>query len=265
MPEEPRDEQVTAPTAGGFECVEPQLGSRLWNLDDPACEAELRHELELHLTICACCRLEHDTRQLVADALRSGMPVRRRGGTERRTWQRLVARGTMLCGTTLLAATLVFLVVLPPTDRSDGARARGPQTAIRFERPQSGEIVLGDQPTMAWNDVPRATEYRVTLTEIGGPWRWSGSTDASRLRVPAAANLPPDRPIRVVVETTPRDLLPPGGLSSSFERGNLLRVTRYRISHVPKKLIILATASFVFLITALGMILAPRFERSFDD
>ena len=56
----------------GYECIDPRLGSGLWQLEDPDTDAALRARLETHVTFCASCRQQRAVESATAAGLRMG-------------------------------------------------------------------------------------------------------------------------------------------------------------------------------------------------
>lgn len=247
----------------GFECVEPELGARIGDLDLPDLSAESRQLLMGHLTICDRCRLVRDVTPLVIETLReqntagSGPIPRHRGRRRSLPGLRL---GTV-AGAALVAASFALLAILPPRIPSPGDLTRDGQAAPRLLRPLPGEIVPSDDVNLQWSPIRGATRYTVQLTEIGGDWRWSGTTEVSGLDIPLSAGLPFNRDIRVVVTTIPTDLLSPGALSGSFRLGRLESVAAFRLRHPPFAAVVTCLIGIAILVSSRYGAIRPRASR----
>ncbi len=224
----------------GFECVEPALGDEMWRLEAPALDVSLGRRLENHLMICDACRLRRAMELRVASGLADAtleLPRSGRAGRVRPLTIRALAWG----GGLAVAASLILMLLLPPQAR-DGGRLVRSVDETQFLRPVEGEVVNGVRPRLSWAAIPGATNYRLTVSEVGGDHEWRGETTSCSLVVPAFAELPSSRAFRAFLEPVPADLAQPGGISVSFRTGDLSEFLVYR----------LAASSMVLRLLALG-------------
>lgn len=213
----------------GYECVDPDLGAGLWRLDDPEIDHALRGRLEVHVSICAPCRLQRATEDRVRSGLRSERLVLR--------GERPLAHITPLriggIGALALAAGIALVFLLPPGTLDKDMLVRGDPEQPAITRPIPGEIVHGNQPCIEWTPIEGATSYRVTLRQVDGQDEWSHETADPQACVPADAPLATSARYRVLLETVPAYLASGGGLHSSFRTGTIGEVMRYRLDTAP--------------------------------
>ncbi len=223
----------------GFACVEPALGSELWQYGLPSLDANLRERLERHVQICDACRMALAIERRVASGLKDGtlrldtaqarrplsllLPILR--PTARSVWARVSAAA----GACALAASVALMILLPPHAGDSGRLSRSETSPIGFTRPVEGEVTLDRTPELSWQPIEGATAYRVVLREIGGTYTWTGETQALAIRVPANAPLPSAARARALLEPIPADVAAPGGVSVSFETAGLPRYLGYRV------------------------------------
>lgn len=211
----------------GYECVDPELGDELWQLDDPGSDAALRGRLEAHLSVCAGCRLLRAAEARTREGLREGRLVLHDDARPRRLPWTLGGGGALA-----LAACLALVLLGPPRAPGDDLRLRADGDRPAITRPVSEEVVLGERPHVAWTPVEGATAYRVTLCSVDGAHEWAHETDASSLRVPEDAGLASSARYRILLETVPAHLAG-GGVRSSFRTGTLGEFLRYRFGAAP--------------------------------
>jgi hypothetical protein len=63
-------------------------------------------------------------------------------------------------------------------------KPKGSKTSLAILRPL-GNTLVTSQPDLAWNSIPKAASYRVSL-ERGGQWVWSQETGKTELKLPSA-------------------------------------------------------------------------------
>lgn len=207
------DERVTTP----FECVDPSVGSRLWQLQRPDLEPSLRSLLEAHVAACDACReivqLDGKVRALVREGrLREPTPGFRRA---------------VPIAALSLAASLIALVALPPRPISDAGPTRG-AVVPRFLRPVEGEIVGTRRPALRWTPIDEATRYVVELRDGEGRTLWIGESEVPEIRVGDSAGLASGREYRALLSVRPADLAPPAPASVAFRSGSPGRMLLHR-------------------------------------
>lgn len=240
------------PRVSAHECIDPSLGDQLWQMDDPNVAADLRTRLVIHVRHCATCRLRRSVVREVGEGLRAGRltlaaPVRRPAWT---LW-------TSGAGALATAACLALIFALPPRLATDGLVMRGADEPRIFS-PLSGVVIADPTPTIRWTAIPRATNYRVSVREIGGSYEWSTETAQHDAAVPAGAPLPVSARLRVTVEPVPAHLAPAGGMHASFRRGSWPEFVGYRITAAPPAVLVAAIAGLLMMVFGL---LAARYRR----
>jgi hypothetical protein len=219
------------PDPGRYECVEPELGDRLWCLDDPSAAAAEVDRLRAHVTICHACRL-----QIALDE-RLEQSLRRQGAegtipfvsprSKGLRWRRPVSRGSV----TLLAACLALVFLVPP--RLDVLSVRGGGD-WGIMRPVPGEVVATVTPKITWQPLEDARSYQVTIAGEQTNFLWQVETDALEIQVPESAHLPKPGRFRVTVSPIPAYLAPPTGASSWLRTGTFPAHVGYRITAAPR-------------------------------
>lgn len=207
-----------------YECIDPDLGSELWRLEDPDCEPGLKERLVTHVAFCADCRLRLQVHQEVVDGLRGGkleLPQGRRSNLQ-------LTRGFSTMGLTALAASLALAFLMPPQSPDARIITRAAELP-GIERPVPDEAVQSAQPSIRWTPVENVTTYKVTVRGVENDYSWTGETKETELRIPADKSLPADTRFRVSLETVPADLSPQGGWRSSFSRVSTLDFIGYRL------------------------------------
>lgn len=250
------------PDLGTYECVEPALGAALWRIDLPDTPAELRQRLEDHRVVCDACRLQQAAGVRIQRGLASGSlrlpaslpPL----GARKAALVRSAAGGVVG-----LAAAFALLFLAPPPRPDHEAQVRG-GAASRFLRPVEGEVLRGAEIPLAWQPLPGATAYRVTLRQIDGPYAWKGVTPESELTVPAASSPPRGVRIRALLEPLPEDLATPGSISVVFERGTASEYLAYRIRIAPLVAWLLGGTGALILLATLAAALFSRGRPAFS-
>ena len=114
----------------------------------------------------------------------------RRGAAEMSAFARLVEslRGASF-PIAAAAAVAIMVLVQIPEPRLTGPATRGPSladaVAIRIMAPEEGVIVEPTSAVLAWEVVPGAGTYRVTVSDATGAVVWTAITADSWVRVPA--------------------------------------------------------------------------------
>jgi hypothetical protein len=229
-----------------YECVEPELGAVLWQLESPLIKPALKQRLESHLTICDACRLERAVERAIGTGLQSGRlhlpdPVEREGPSsdhirqadrQRPAWPLATVWG----GLGLAVTSLVLIFVLAPTPLFPDLVTRAQDSRPRFLRPLESEVIRSLTPAISWTPIEDATRYRLTLEDIRGSYLWMTVTDQSQAAPPTEHALPPDSQIRATLETIPVDLLALGEVTVSFRTGSWHEYVGYRLKAAPSGL-----------------------------
>ncbi|MFH1841649.1 MAG: hypothetical protein ABIF77_00440 [bacterium] len=240
---------------GPYECIDPELGEYVWQLDDPDLEPGLREQVTHHIEICDRCRWERDAelrlaRDLLAGRLRfdtegssaDPVPLRRHPlFTPRVGW----------AGVALLAACLALLVFLPPRVPSGDAILRDGEMPYFFLRPVEGEVVSSRQPTLQWTPVDGASGYRVVLQQIGGDYRWETRTETTTSQPSTEQPLPASGRFRAILQTIPADLVPAEDITVTFRTGSLGALCRYRLTVAPLWVLLLGSGGLLLLLGSL--------------
>ncbi|MBC8426281.1 hypothetical protein H8E07_19365 [bacterium] len=213
----------------GYECVDPDLGGELWRLDDPETNRALRGRLEVHVSICARCRLQLATEDWTRSGLRSERIVLR--GERSRT--RITPLHLGGFGAMALAAGIALVFLLPAGTLDKDMLVRGNPEQPAITRPIPGEVVHGNKPRIEWTPIADATSYRVTLRQVDGSHEWSHETTDPQACVTDDALLATSARYRVLLETVPAYLASGGGLHSSFRTGTTGEFMRYRLGTAP--------------------------------
>lgn len=223
-------------------CVEPAVGDRITALLQPAQETSERELLEAHVEICAACRTTLELHRRLERGFRDGVYPTRSAGLRSRPRRR--ARFAAWAATASLAASVVFLAVLPPRPSGPTTTTRGDDT-VRILRPVEGQVVTSGDLEVAWTPVEGASSYRVQVEPEGGDGAWSTTVFGSSATVPGPGLLDGHGEVRVVVTPTPADLLPPGALSVSVETAAAPSVVLHRVRRAQPIVLLLAAVGIV--------------------
>jgi len=237
-----RDDLVSSP----FDCVEPSVGRRLWELEQPDLDPSSRSLLEAHVAACDACReivrLDGKVQELVREG-HFGEPLRGPG----RGWGRAVPIAALS-----LAASLSLFFVLPPLPTAETGPVRG-TPAPRFTRPVEGEIVATRRPVLSWTPIDGATGYVVEIRDREARTVWKGESDVPEIRVGESAGVGSGREYRALLSVRPADLARPAPASVVFRNGSLGHVVLHRARWAQPWLQVLAVLSLGFLsVTWLG-------------
>ena len=205
-----------------YDCIDPEVGERIWRLDLPELPDEERRGLDAHVLACHACRLQREigeqVRWMVRDgSLQASTPVRRSPWLER-------------IAAVAVAAALTGVLMLPPRPLGDVAVVRG-SDAARFERPVEGEVVRPESVRLSWTPVAGAARYVVRIDALDDSQSWQGVVEEPTLKPPAGAGLAPGTAYRALLSTQPADLLPPGRTSVTFRTGTALQVALHRLRY----------------------------------
>lgn len=216
-----------------FECVDRTLGQHVWRYDEPDLDPDLRRRLESHLDICDACRWDLGLERLVTGgleeaSLRIDSPGPEALRPHAASSQRWASGSATVAGALALAASLAWLLFLPPGAPDSDLIDRAGPGALRVLQPVESEVILGGRPRLAWTAVRGAVRYRITLREAEGPYAWVDSTRATEYRLPAAAAAPIGVRLRAFLEPVPTDLAPTRGVTVSFRTGHLGSFLAYR-------------------------------------
>jgi len=207
-----------------YECIDPDLGEQLGQLEDPATDGRLRQRLLNHCESCAACRLQLEIDEKIVAGLRDGSlhaDVRRGSGA----WWPQILRGG---GGLAMAAGLTLMLLLPPGSPEPQGVMRDESERPVVERPVAEEVV-GSTPTVRWTPLEGVASYHVTVTSDDSSIRWSGRTTEPSLTIPRDAELPLGHRYRVLVKSVPTHRAPDGGLRTSFRTGRLDQIAVYRL------------------------------------
>ncbi len=210
-----------------FDCVEPDVGDRIWQLDQPALDAAERRKLEAHVVVCHACRLQREldarARRLVRDGELGldGAPVARMVPARR-------PRATAAAAVLAVAASLVLALLSPPRPVGVDVTVRGEDDVV-FTRPVEGEVVKVDGCRLSWTEVDGATGYTVRISSRDGSFTWQGDTDRAVLDLPDEVALAAGGSYKALLSARPADLLPPWRTSVAFEAGSSWRVAAHRL------------------------------------
>lgn len=215
----------------GFECVDDRVGERIMDLETGALEDRERDLLTAHLAVCAHCQLTLDLSRRLAEGLRNGALLPDAEIRRLPAWWR---PSTRWLAAAALAASLVFLAVLPPRPTGPSLTLRGEEGA-GFTRPVEGEVVGTGNVTIGWEPVPGSESYSIRLDDIaaGGQIEngWTDSTTETSIVVPREVLRDAGSNYRALLSTVPADLTPPGGISVTFRTGNVKDVAGHRVRH----------------------------------
>jgi hypothetical protein len=233
-----------------YQCVQPELGDQIWQLEIDTTAEELQTRLRHHLTVCDSCRLTLAVSSLIeetghkrpldfgADAL----PVVPEAGKR----SRLMA----VSGGLALAASLSLALLLPP-GQLERSLVRGPSIP-EFVTPVEGEILLQKTPKLSWTPVSGATAYRIQVSGVGNNYQWTAESSTHFVAIPSNSPLPLGEEIRVVVQPVPLDLVPMGSISVNFHRESPGRFLTYRARSAPAPVKILGLFGLGALILGLA-------------
>lgn len=230
-----------------YECVEPELGELLWRRLDPDLESDLRSRLEDHLSICDACRLILLVEGRIEGGLRAGEWALEGGRSVGPATGSRVRKSTALAGGLALAASLVLMLILPPAARAPLGLVRGDTAGMGFVRPIEGEVLVTSRPSFRWASIVGATAYRIEISQVDGPWSWSGRTGQAELRLPAASVLPSRGSFRAMVQPIPADLAGLSDVTVFFRRGGPRHFLTYRVSASPLWIKVLGFAGLALL------------------
>ncbi len=243
-----------------YECVQPELGDELWRLDDPDTDPRLREWLVRHRAVCDACRLTRAIGNRLQGEVATGSVVIGTdgdgAGMRRPSWRR--PAHWIRAGGLALAASLVLVFVLPPSTTGLDLLFRTSVEQSGILRPVEDERLVTDTPRIAWLPVAGASEYRVTIRQVDGRYRWQDVVTVPELVVPGEADLPAGARLRAIVEPVPDDLLPPGELSVTFRRTGYPRFAIYRLAAAPVPVKALLSLGLILVIFGLGRVLHHR-------
>ncbi len=229
-----------------YECVQPELGDQIGQLDVTGLAPDIRRRLQAHLAVCDSCRLTRSVARVLQEAAQDGSPALE-AATMAGDWRRPAY--LVWAGSLALAASLALVLLLPP-GRLPGTLVRGAGEPA-FVRPVEGEVVWSTTPQLAWRPVPGATSYRISVTGIDNPYRWQGESRTAALTLPPDHALRRGERVRAVVQTVPADLLPLGALSVTFRHEGLAAYLPYRLGVAPRASWVLGGAGLLSLLLAL--------------
>ncbi len=208
-------------------CVDPTVGARILKLTlpeslDDAAEHQL---LSAHAGVCAACSLTLDFHERIGDGISDGSLFADQAKILKPSNNWRWANGLAISA---LAASLVFLLLLPPRPMGPSVVIRG-DLDIGFQKPVEGEVVNEANVEVTWKAIPGADNYQLLLTRVSDGFTWQGSTNETRLVLPSDEILRENESYRILLSTVPHDLLPPGATSVSFRTGNFLSILSHRL------------------------------------
>jgi hypothetical protein len=225
-----------------FECIDPPMGERIFELSRPGGDPKDRTVLEAHLKACAFCRQAVDLDQRIADRLRDRRPRRVRRG--RPFWLGSASLATA-------AAAAICMMMMTPRPMGPSLSIRGTEGA-QFVRPVEGEVVLSKGLSANWTEVPDAASYTVRLSDLDGQSSWTSETEAPHWSSDGDVELVPGRTYRLVLSTKPEDLLAPGAVSVRFVAGTVPSLVAHRVTNAQPIAYGLLMSAFAFGIYALS-------------
>ncbi len=232
-----------------WECIDPTVGTCLWEMEISETSPQRLEELKAHLDFCDACRLDHSLEQQLSSGLVEGklkLQVSSNVVTPPAAWwSRPALPGAV--GSLLVAACLSLLMLMPPVPSGDLVNLRGDSDEMAFLRPVEGEVVHAKRGGMSWKPVPGATSYQITLSEVGGGFVWNETTTATRLALPVLESRSEGHYLRASLTTVPKDLVPPGSISVVFSTGNNSDVVQYRLKKAPNWIILMGFGGILFL------------------
>ncbi len=230
-----------------YECIDRELGSNLWRLDSDDTAPELRKRLETHVSFCADCRIRRRINAEMSTGLNKGhLQLPPKAGLN------LFSRSVTATGFLALAASVLFMFMLPPVPAHQKMVVRGDDNIKTIISPIPDEVLLNHNPTISWQFLPEATSYQVRVEGVGNAYKWQQKTSDSQIQIPAGKNLPNSERFRVFVEPVPGYLAPAGGWRSSFSTASILPFLKYRIGAAP--LMVQVMSLFSLGLLALGAI-----------
>ena len=100
--------------------------------------------------------------------------------------------------------------------------------------------------------MPGARSYGLRLVALEGDYRWEGQSEVPELSLPASATLPAGGRFKALLSATPTDLLPPGGVSVSFETDSYARMLWHRLRWARPWILLLGLAGLVLVALPAG-------------
>jgi hypothetical protein len=244
--------ETDSQASSGWQCIDPVVGSCLWELEVEDTADERSQQLRAHLELCDACRLDVSLNERLEQGLQAGelvLPQVR----DRVWWLRSSVQAG--AGSALIAACLALLMILPPAPSGDAVSMRGGLDEPHFLRPVEGEVVIPENTVMSWAPIDGATSYQVTLSDVGGDFQWVGSTSSTQLELPLLDK--DQQTLRAVLTTVPSDLVSPGLVSVLFSTGTRVQLAQDRLLKAPAWLNALLTGGCFLL----GMSVLNRQRR----
>ncbi|MCC6650972.1 MAG: hypothetical protein IT348_07485 [Candidatus Eisenbacteria bacterium] len=211
---------MNEPSDTPYECIDPEIGAQIGQLERPDLDPAVRATLEAHVSVCHHCHELLRRNATLATLAREGRLAAAPGPGPvlvTRAVRPASARNSWLAGLAF-AASLSAVFALPPRSVTDGAVTRGAADA-RFLRPVEGEVLASRRPTLRWTAIPGATRYHVELRDPAGRAVWSGESTSPSIRLPEPSPLARGGEYRALLSVQPADLLPPGEPSVRFRSG----------------------------------------------
>lgn len=229
-----------------LECVDPSVGERVLAFERSGRSTESDRLLRAHIEVCAHCRMLVRLGPELARSLAAGVPSPAIGLRSRRSRRpRWVGHAALLS----VAASLVLLFALPTRPVGPTLSLRGGEDSPRFTSPAEGQVVSADGFVVNWHPVADVAAYRVTIVEVGGGATHSIDVTGTEVFVGPAAGLSEDSSYRLLLSTTPADLLSPGEVSVTVHTGGTWAIWSHRLRMAP-----LAVHVFAILAIALAVL-----------
>jgi|GEM_PF-2166845 len=218
-----------------YECLEPALGTCLWELERDDTPGDRRARLQAHLDLCEACQWDRAVAVRLEAGLTAGtlhLPHTEATPGRRRTrWPHPAALASS--GAALIAACLVLMMILPPAPTGDQVTLRTGESAQGFLRPVEGEVVHAGSMILSWTPVEGATSYRVTLRGVDVDFQWEETTHGTELKIPRLDLDPAEQQLQAVLTPVPVDLVPAGRISVTFRTGSQTQVAIDRLTKAP--------------------------------
>lgn len=224
-----------------LECVDPVVGERIHELELAGRSIEEDRLLRAHVEVCAHCRMLVRLGPELARALasREASPsLRLRSRRGRRS--RWIGHAALVSA----AASLILFFTLPMRPVGPTPVLRTGEAPPRFTSPVEGQVVSADGFLASWNPVEDADAYQVTIVEVGEGSSRSVEAEGTEVLLGPSTGLSEDSSYRLLLSTTPADLLSPGEVSVTVRTGGTWAVWSHRLRMAPFAVHALAILAF---------------------